>query len=316
MNTALLTLFRRNFPTAVRSDEEAWHVLSDPDNHVLQAKDASGALIGASVIHQNTLLLLCVDAPHRRQGIGSRLLADSEAYVRAQGFPEITVGAGKNYLLPGVPTHVMPGCAPLPARLVGQQQDDAACAFFRKRGYTHAWGDMLCFDMSLSLDDFAYAEHAVGDRIDDVAYRIAAPGDRATVCEMMDAACSDFTVYYADESLYQSSASTCVLLAEKAGQICGSVLVILDEGEPRLGALGCIGVAPPWRGQRIASQLVLLGTRLLKERGMRAALIGYTYSSLEKLYGLAGYEICRYYMIARKPLGPREDNSEKPKEAE
>lgn len=63
---ALLALFRRNFPTTVRSDTEALRALDLSVNHVLPVRDDHGALIGASVIRHGVILLLCVDAAHRR----------------------------------------------------------------------------------------------------------------------------------------------------------------------------------------------------------------------------------------------------------
>ena len=105
----LAELFRRNFGWAVRSDEAVEAALGHPANVVLEWRER-GRLMGAAVMRRNTVLMLCVDERARRQGIGSALLARCEALLREQGYAEVSVGAGDDYLLPGVPS-ILP-CGP------------------------------------------------------------------------------------------------------------------------------------------------------------------------------------------------------------
>ena len=72
MTEALYALFRRSFPFVRREEETARDILSNPENRIFIHKDDSENLIGAAVVHKNTILLLCVDAPIRNQGIGYR----------------------------------------------------------------------------------------------------------------------------------------------------------------------------------------------------------------------------------------------------
>ncbi len=99
----LAELFRRNFGWAVRSDEAVEAALGHPANVVLEWRER-GRLMGAAVMRRNTVLMLCVDERARGQGIGSALLARCEALLREQGYAEVSVGAGDDYLLPGVPS--------------------------------------------------------------------------------------------------------------------------------------------------------------------------------------------------------------------
>ena len=46
--------------------------------------------------------------------------------------------------------------------------------------------------------------------------------------------------------------------------------------------------------------MVMLGTKYLKDIGLRNANLSYTYSGLDNLYGYSGYRISCYYMMAKK----------------
>jgi len=48
--------------------------------------------------------------------------------------------------------------------------------------------------------------------------------------------------------------------------------------------------------------MVTIGTKYLKDAGMKEAYLGYTYSGLDHMYGYAGYKICIYYMMAKRML--------------
>ena len=46
--------------------------------------------------------------------------------------------------------------------------------------------------------------------------------------------------------------------------------------------------------------MVKLGTRYLKDLGLKEASLSYTYSDLDILYGASGYEISTYYFMGEK----------------
>lgn len=80
-------------------------------------------------------------------------------------------------------------------------------------------------------------------------------------------------------------------------------MVMYATGASGMGCIGCTAVKHTHRGRKIATNLVILGTQSLKERGLRGAWLDFTYTDLAKLYGTAGYRICTYYCMAKKPLG-------------
>lgn len=298
----IISLFRKCLPFIVRADETAFRIISNPENHIITRRADDGALIAVSVVHKNCILLLCVDELYRRQGIGSALLSESETLIRSMGYAEAVVGAGDDYLAPGVPTGVMPAPQALrPARLYDGLTDHAA-AFFRRRGYFHSWGDGNCFDMRVPLDELPPIENNIGDTIGGVTYRWATPSDIQAVCACTDDAYSDFTRYYNNPALYESASRERVLIAEADNLVCGALIVSLEAEAKGLGSVGCTAVRNACQGRRIAANMVCLGTKFLRKTGLMQAYLGYTYSGLDKLYGFAGYRICVYYLMAKKRL--------------
>ena len=107
MTERLYDLFRRTLPYIVREEATALAILGDKDNHIISRRDDSDELIGACVVNKNNIYLICVDEKYRGRGIGAEMLKEAEEYVRANGYDTITVGAGDDYLMPGVPCKSM-----------------------------------------------------------------------------------------------------------------------------------------------------------------------------------------------------------------
>lgn len=298
----LYSLFRRNLPFIVREEATALKLLGDSENHVIERRDPHGAIIAASVIHKNAIYLFCVDKAFRRQGIGSDMLAMSEAHIRSAGYSEVAVGVGEDYIMPGVPARSMAYEERLMPGDIYSGVTDEAWDFFSKRGYAHSWEDSNCFDMRQDLASFTYSEHKIGDTIDGIEYRWAAEGDIPAIKKCTDDAYEEFTQYYLDKALYAPGNSQRVLIAMSGESVCGALIVSRETEGIGTGSVGCTAVAHNWRGRHIAGNMVLLGSRYLKDEGMKTGFLGYTYSGLDRLYGIAGYKICIYYAMAQKTL--------------
>lgn len=297
----LYQLFRRNFPFAVREERTAKAILSHEKNQVLEKRNAEGNLIGASVLCGNTVYLLCVDKPYRNKGLGTRLLEETEALAKAGGYAKLQVGAGEQYLTPGVPTGTKPFEEPLGKEALCPGLTGEAAEFFEKRGYVHSWGEANCFDMCVNLPNVAFPEYSVGDSINGILYRWAVQEDLPGITACVDSAEEEFTQYYRNPALYEGGNER-VLLALQGTAVCGALIVSAGAEAPGLGSVGCTAVAPQYRGNHIGVNLTVLGTKYLKELGLREGFLGYTYSGLDKMYGYAGYEICTYYFMAQKDL--------------
>lgn len=296
-----IDLFRRNFPFIVREDATVRNILENKECKVIEKRNGQNVLIGSAVVHNNTILMLCVDQEYRNKGIGSELLSKAEQAVRDAGFEEVTVGAGYDYLMPGVPTSKRYTDA-VNERLY-EGLDAAASEFFEKRGYTHSW-DCNCFDMRFPLSEFVTEEYNVGDTVEGICYRFATEEDAEKVYACTDAAYEEFTQYYKNEELYRGEGkqNPKVLIATDGEEVVGTLFVNLETEGEGLGSVGCTTVKPSHQGRHIGVNMVTIGTKYLKDAGMKEAYLGYTYTGLDHMYGYAGYKICVYYMMAKKSL--------------
>lgn len=296
----LYEFYKENFPFIVRNEYTVIDILKNKNNKIIEKRDENGKLIGVSVINENTVILFCVDKKCRNKGLGSGLLELSEQTVKKDGYYEIVIGAGFDYLMPGVPTNKKY------FKTVNEDLysdvDSSAAEFFTKRGYKHSW-DCDCFDMRFDLKYFTHNEHTIGETIDGIAYRWAEAADIDSVCECCDDAEEEFTQYYKNEEMYKDGGSERVLTAVFEGETVGALICNKETEGEGLGSVACTVVKRSFQRRRIATNLVTLGTGYLKEAGMKEAYLGYTYTGLDNLYGYAGYKICIYYMIAKKRLG-------------
>lgn len=299
MSQELYEIYERNFPFIVRAKETVLQILHNEGNTIIEHRDEQNKLIGASVINQNAVLLLCVDAEHRNKGIGTKLLERSENAIKANGYDKVVIGNGFDYIMPGVPTSKRYFQAENEELYPGV--DETASDFFTKRGYTHSW-NCNCFDMRFPLNQFKQNAYHVGDTIDGITYRWAAISDLKEICACTDNACPEFTVYYQSESLYAAGNDSRVLIAILGGQVVGTLIVGLEDAGKRLGCVGCTTVKRAYQGRHIAVNLVTVGTKYLKDIGLEEAYLSYTYTGLDHMYGYAGYKICIYFMMAEKEL--------------
>ncbi len=294
-------LFRRNFPFIVREEATVRNILGNKECNIIEKRNDRNGLIGAVAVHKNTILMLCVDKEYRNRGIGSELLVEAERIIKQSGYEEVAVGAGYDYLMPGVPTSKRYADA-VNERLY-EGVDDVASAFFEKRGYTHSW-DCNCFDMRFPLSEFTKEEYSVGDTVDGICYRIATEADVANVLACTDDAYDEFTPYYKNDALYRGDGkqNPKVLIALDGEEVVGTLFVNLETEGEGLGSVGCTTVKSSHQGRHIGVNMVTIGTKFLKDAGMKDAYLGYTYSGLDHMYGYAGYKICIYYMMAKKQL--------------
>ena len=295
----LISLFRRNCPDIVRAEPEVRRILALPETKTFEVRE--GEHCACAVMQKNDLLLLAVDEPLRGRGFGSGLLRQAEAYAARFG-EKITVGAGDEYLMPGVPMGKPLG-ENMP-EVPGIPQD--AADFFWKRGYTPAWTD--CFDMSMDMADFPGTDLTLGCTVKGITYRWAVPADIPSAGACTDEAEPGFTVYTVRPSLYAPGSPERLLVACDGDTVVGTLIVGTESEKKDTGSIGCTAVRTAYQGRHIAVNLVILGTALLKAQGMKQGFLGYTYTGLDKLYGHAGYRICRYFFMAEKCLVKKPEN--------
>lgn len=300
----ILRMFRENFPFVSREEDTLAEVIGHEGNVFFERRNLEGKLIGCAIVNEHTILLLLVDKDHRGQGIGDGLLRECEETIRKNGFEKVVLGVGFNYLMPGVPTSKR--WAPSVHEHLDPLVNSAASDFFEHRGYEHAWGACNCFDMRMELKDFSANDHKIGDTINGILYRWAKLDDLEKICLCADDACQyqdeSFSKYYRNPELYQAESQERVLVAEKAGRIVGTLIVCIETEAPDTGNVGCTCVATDMVHHGIATTMVMLGTKFLKDIGLVHANLSYTYSNLDKMYGASGYKISTYYLMGEKTL--------------
>ena len=300
----ILRMFRENFPFVSREADTLAEVIGHEGNLFFQRRNPEGRLIGCAIVNEHTILLLVVDKDYRGQGIGDGLLCECEDCIRNNGYDKVVLGVGFNYLMPGVPTSKH--WAPSVREHLDPMVNSLASDFFEHRGYEHSWGACNCFDMRMELKDFSKNDYQAGDTISGILYRWAKAGDLEEICLCADDACQyqdeSFSKYYRNTDLYQEGSDQRVLVAEKQGRIVGTLIVSIETEGKDTGNVGCTCVAVSETHQGIATNMVMLGTRYLKDIGLRHASLSYTYSNLDVMYGASGYEISTYYFMGEKRL--------------
>lgn len=179
--------------------------------------------------------------------------------------------------------------------------NDGAHMFFKKRGYIHSWGDTGCFDMEKLLKDFTYENHSIGDTIHGIIYRWATPSDLDKVVVCISDAEPKFLSFYRNERFYQKGTERPILIAEKEHQILGAILLYISH-ENEMGSVGAVATAHEHRNQGIATNMVRLGTKYLKDIGLKRACLGYTYTQIVHMYEKAGYKISVEYYMGEKEI--------------
>lgn len=295
----IFKLFRKCFPYIVRDDSTAIQILSHEGNTFVEEHNKSGDLVGVSVINENVILLFCVEEAYRNQGIGSRMLKRSEEVIGNNGYKTVKVGVGFDYFMPGVPTSKR--YVEAVNECLDENVTETASRFFEKHGYSHSQ-DCNIFDMRFALKDFQREEYSVGDTIGGITYRFALEADREAVYQCTDDALKEFTKWYQYDDLYTSGKVPKVLIATDGEVVCGAILVEVADEKSRLGTVGCTSVRKAYQGKGIATNMVTIGTKYLRDIGMENAYLSYTYTGLDKMYGCAGYQIFVYYMMAQKHL--------------
>lgn len=283
MVNEIVDLFHNNFPDIIRSEYTIREILGDITNHFICFKDKD-KVVGVSVIQENVIIFFCVDESYQNQGIGTLLLKQSEAYIKSAGFHKIVVGAGKNYIMPGIP------------------MSNNAHLFFQKRAYYHSWKDCGCFDMSLLLKDFIWNENSIGDTIKGITYRWATINDIEEIKKCVSDAEEEFLQFYESKSLYKNDINSAVLIAEKDQEVLGTLIVSREVEGPGIGSVGCTTTMKEHRNKGIATTMVRLGTKYLKDSGMTRAFLGYTYSDILSIYNRSGYAVSMEYYMGEKLL--------------
>lgn len=300
----IFNIYKRNFLYINKKEKTIKEIINNQNNIIFERRNDNNELIACAIVNDNTILLLVVDKEYRNKGLGKTLLNECENVIIKNGYNQIILGVGFDYLMPGVPTskkytHSV-------NENLDPSVDNIASTFFENRGYTHSWGNCNCFDMKMKLSDFNQSKNSIGDTINGIQYRWATIEDLENIIACADDACQyqdeKFSKYYKNTKLYKDDNNQKVLVAVNNDKIVGTLIVSIETEDKDLGNVGCTCVSYKETHQKIGTTMVRLGTKYLKDIGLKNASLSYTYSGLDILYGNSGYKISTYYFMGEKEI--------------
>lgn len=273
----LYRLFQVCFPEYPAS-EAVFNEQLKPELAQIVSEYDGGRLIGYSLIHGNSISLLCVAPDYRNQGIGSRLLEQSEELIRETGAQTIILGRGKHYLLQGVPA-----------------DEPSAQDFFERRGYSADW---VSANMELQTAEYDPVRFPIPEAPQWLQFRMATEEDRPTVLQAVADVHENWVRYY-------KSCTDPIILAILDGKIVGFEIVEADGGifgnaECKVGAFGCVGVIHSARERGIGRQMVARAIEWLKSQGCDTIQLRYV--ALVDWYGRIGFSVKHRQWMGEKAI--------------
>lgn len=282
MSDNIYGIFSECFPQ-LPVGEEVFFRLLDADNCKLFFADDNGLTAGFSAVCGNCIRLLCVRPDFRGNGIGSRLLRESEEFIAQSGFDRAVLGGTDSGLFIG--------------EVVPADQSDYASAtlnsFFGHRGYRSESG---CIEMKMPSENFDPNKLDIPHCPDGTSFVLADSGDRESLLRAVEAVDSDWVQYFTAESP--------VLIAKLDGETAGFCIIeenidtVISTGKNNVGSIGCVGVVPQMREKGIGLAMVAEAMRRLKQNGCTDAFIHYTY--LDWWYGSLGFRTFLRYSFSEK----------------
>ncbi len=318
--TAIVALWR----ACVRSGDVIYHepdesyfaqkFTTDPnwDASLCRVAEADGALVGCLLAaHQKHsqkpeearrayLVLMLVDAAHRREGIGKAMLDDLESDLRKRGKTELLINSLSpiqlDWTIPGTPGHDHNN-AP------GLDTDCAGYGFFAAQGFENRHEEVA---MYLNLKDYRYDEslEALRQKLADEGisagrYDVSLHADYDRMCDRVG---SD---YWRE-----------VLRTETAKEHPRVILAAVDRGQYIVGFTGPVDKQPSGRGwftgictdpeyekRGIAT---LLFNDLMREFVAEGAAFSSLFTGVDnharRLYEKTGFHAARRYAIMCKQL--------------
>ncbi len=250
------------------------------------ARSAGRASIGA----------LCVAQEYRRRGIGSRLYAQAEAFVRAQGATTFSVVHYPYHLLAGIPSE----CPDLKA-------------FLARQGF-EGWTET--YDLHRELTD-----PTLGDLLANTERRRppgtdihpAGRGDESGVIDFVGREFPGGWDYDTKRFFTKGGTPSDVIIVVEGRAILGFAQTTtlesvelrgsthwVSQRPGRWGGLGPIGIAAGHRRRGLGIALLAAGVAHLRARGVDELVIDWT--DLVDFYGRLSFRIWKRYWQASKPL--------------
>jgi GNAT superfamily N-acetyltransferase len=229
--------------------------------------------------------LISVEPAQQRQGVGGRLLAQAEAYLKSQGRAAVMVSSyAPGYFIPGLDVKAHAG----------------GLKFFTKHGYAEVYRPIA---MEASLWDLNVPAWVTEKRR---AFDVR-PFEPALALPLLDFARREFPGDWV--RVVRETAARII-----AGDSPSRLLVAIDHGSGAGGEIvgfshyenerfGPIGVAASQRGRGIGQILMFATLQAQRDAGFRAAWFLWSDDkTAERIYNAAGFRETRRFALMKKTL--------------
>lgn len=249
--------------------------------------------IPGAAVPVGALLAVLVAAPHRRHGVGRRLVDHALAGLKAQGVEEVQLGGGgRSYFWCGVPTTL-----------------PAAWAFFSACGWRERERSV---DLVQELGQYttpAWVTERIRQRHSTIG--AATPAEAQSVLAFEEQHFPKWLHTYA-HVVDQCAWDDLIVARDATGAIVGTTLVMEPcsswwPGEvwnallgESTGGIGPLGVRENQRDQGIGLALAAYVTDVLQQRQVQTSYVGWTW--LVEWYGRLGYHVWHEYVMAWQQL--------------
>lgn len=253
-------IFRKCFPEINVSENIFCKLVNVKHIHSIEYKE-DGKLVAYAFIEKNALRLLCVLPEYQKKGIGTRLLKQSEEFIKEQGYEEILTGGVSSGLFIGAP--------------------EKSVVFFEKHGFRFI-GE--CEEMKCSIQNFCVDNYAlpVPEKTSFGWYQGSMGELEKAVADVEE----DWVKYFDENSnvfcgWYNNEiASFCIVHYDSE--------CILSNGKNKVGTIGCVGTIHKHREKGIGLRMVALASEELKKQKCDLCFIHFT--GVASWYAKLGYE--------------------------
>lgn len=265
---------------------------------VIVIDEVDSQLRGFAVVYRDGLLMLLVERSCRRQGVGTRLLAECERLAVPCGKLMLGHGSSGRYLYCGalIQSESFPAGEP--------DMTDDTSRFLTSHGYSNSW---IAADCLLELSEFHPRENECGD----IEIRTRRDNERDEAF-LLGNLVSHWGESYRDAGeLIGAFLHDCKPVDGKPvdgkqadGKLVGGVIFedgcMFQSSISDCCTLGCLGVDPKYRRRGIAASLCRTLCERAITRGYKRVFIGYT--GIYDWYAGLGAKVYAYYRMGEKKL--------------
>jgi ribosomal protein S18 acetylase RimI-like enzyme len=239
---------------------------------------------------EGSIQLILVNKAHQRQGIGKKLLETAEQYLKNKKVRQIQLGAGgSSYFWPGVPKNL-----------------PHATSFFKSNGWNFTESS---FDLVQDLAKYTTPPY-VFKRIEKEKLKFQ-NANNLSKKQILKFEKINFPNWH--NAFKEADSSDILYVNNSKNEILGTVVLTSEssaqQGQCRtwtrilgkdLGGFGALGIKKSEREKGIGLALAAHSTEVLKQRGIRNCLLGWTW--LVDWYGKLGFKVWREYKMSWKKV--------------